>query len=308
MGKVRVVTDSSAHFLDPGVIDRYGITVVPLQIHFGNQHFLEGVDLDAEDFFHRVSHGGPLPKVVTASVADFAMAYEQLHRETDQIISIHRSRQLGPTWQNASAASRNFLGRCDIIVIDSLTTSAGLAVIVEAAARAAAEDAPLDAVVRTVRGVIPRIYSVFYVETLDYIQHNKLLGDAQSILGTMLGIKPFITIEDGVLVPMEKARTRTQAIDRLVEYVTEFASLEQMMILQNTPYPTEQTRMFQDRLALEFPGREFPVMMYGPSLATYIGPDAMGVVVFEGEEVLDLGRSGDEDDEDFDDLGDFEDV
>jgi DegV family protein with EDD domain len=296
LGKVRVVTDSSAHFVDPGVIDRYQIAVLPLEIHFGSQRFKEGIDIDADGFFHRVSHGGPQPVVVDPPPTEIAEIYARLGRESDQIISIHRSRQLGPTLQNATTAARTLLGRYDIALIDSLTTSAGLGIIVEEAARAAYQGESLDSVVRIVRGIVPRIYSVFYVETLDYLQHNRLLGEAQAILGTMLGIKPFLTIEDGELVPMEKVRTRPQAIDRLVEFVTEFSSVERMIILQNTPYPTEQTRMLQERLMFEYPDREFPCMMYGPSLAAQIGPDGMGVVVYEGD--AGLG--------DVDDLGDLD--
>jgi DegV family protein with EDD domain len=284
LGKVRIVTDSSAHFLDSGVVDRYDVIVVPLEIHFGNQRFKEGIEIDAGEFFHRISHGGPIPTVSAPSVADFAAVYNCLIQQTDQIVSIHRSRRLDSTWQNARAASQTLLGRCEIAVIDSFTTSAGQAIIVEEAARAAEQQDTLEAIVRVVRGTIPRIYSVFYVDTLDYIQHNNLIGEAQAILGTMLGIKPFLTIEGGDLVTMEKVRTCHQAIDRLVEFVTEFFSVERVIILQNTPYLTDQTRMLQDRLTLEFPEREFPIMMYGPSLAAQIGPDGMGVAVFEGAE------------------------
>ncbi|MBN1286018.1 MAG: DegV family protein [Anaerolineae bacterium] len=282
MGKVHVVTDSSAHFLDPGVVGRYDITVVPMEIRFGDQSFKEGVNIDADEFFYRVSRGGAMPDLIPPSVEDFAEVYRQLNRKTDQIISVHRSHQLDATWQNARTASQMFLGRCDIAVIDSGTTTAGQSILVEEAACAAEIETSLEAVVRTVRGIIPRIYSVFYVETMDYIRRHRLLGEAQTILGTMLGIKPFMTIEEGELVAMEKVRTRNQATDRLVEFVTEFANIERLIILQNTPYPTDQTRMLQDRLALEFPGSEFPILMYGPSLATQIGPDGMGVVVYEG--------------------------
>jgi fatty acid-binding protein DegV len=119
------------------------------------------------------------------------------------------------------------------------------------------------------------------VNSLEYLRHNGLLSEAQSILGTMLNIKPFLTIEDGELIPMEKVRTQSQAIDKLVEFVAEFSDVEELVILQNTPYATDQTRLLQDRLATEFPGHHFPVMMYGPSLATMLGPDGMGVVVHE---------------------------
>lgn len=284
MGKVHIITDSSAHFLDPGIINRYDITVVPMEIRFGDQSFKEGVNIDADEFFYRVSRGGAMPKLYPPSIEDFTKVYAELSQKTDQIISIHRSRQLDDTWYNAKAASRMYLGRCDIAVIDSGTTTAGQALLVEEAAQSAEIEPSLEAVVRVVRGIIPRIYSVFYVETMDYIQRHHLLGEAQTILGTMLGIKPFMTIEEGELVAMEKVRTRNQATDRLVEFVTEFSSIERLIILQNTPYPTDQTRMLQDRLALEFPHGEFPILMYGPSLATQIGPDGMGVVVYEGLE------------------------
>jgi fatty acid-binding protein DegV len=100
----------------------------------------------------------------------------------------------------------------------------------------------------------------------------------------MLHLTPFLQREEGDLIPMETVRTPLQAVDKLVEFVAEFAAVENLVILQNTSYPTDQTRMLQDRLAAEFPGRSFPVMMYGPSLASMIGPDGMGVVVYEGEE------------------------
>ncbi len=284
MGKVHIVTDSSAHFINPSVIERYNIIVVPMEIRFGDQRFREGIDIDADEFFYRVSRAGVVPELVPPSADDFAAVYKRINRHTDQIISIHRSRRLDNTWQNAEEASKTLLGRCDIAVIDSGTTSAGQAILVEEAAGIIEAETPLEAVVRAVRGIIPRIYSVFYVETMDYIRRNRMLGEAQTILGTMLGIKPFMTIEEGTLVAMEKVRTRNQATDRLVEFVTEFSSIEKLIILQNTPYPTDQTRLLQDRLALEFPRSEFPILMYGPSLAVHIGPDAMGVVVYEGTE------------------------
>lgn len=284
MGKVRIVTDSSAHFLNPEVIAHYQIQVIPLTIQVGKQSLLEGVDIDAAAFFQLTAHGGPLASLSAPPVDAFAAVYQKLNRQTDQILSLHISRQMSQTWDHARAASKTLLGRCEIAVLDSMTASAGLAMLVEAAARTAEDGATLDEVVHVVRAMVPRVYSVFYVDTLDYLRRNGLLSEPQSILGTMLDIKPFLTIEDGELIPMEKVRTQAQAIDKLVEFVAEFSSIEQLVILHNAPHPTDRTCMLQDRLALEFPGHALPLMMYGPSLASMIGPDGMGVVVCEGEE------------------------
>ena len=118
------------------------------------------------------------------------------------------SRNMSNSWANALKASKTLLGRCEIAVINSQTTSVGLAMLVEAAAQMAETGADLDDIVRMVRAMIGHVYTVFYVDKLDYLRHNGLLSEAQTILGTMLDIKPFLTIEEGELVPMEKVRTR----------------------------------------------------------------------------------------------------
>lgn len=287
MGKVRIVTDSSAHFPNPDSVERYRIQVVPLTVRLGAQSFREGIDIDADTFLRLESHGKPAAALVAPSVETFADLYAHLNQETDQILSLHMSHSMSQTWDHARVASKTLLGRCEIAVVDSLTTSVGLAMLVEIAGRAAEAGADLDEIVRLTRARLPHVYSVFYVETLDYLRHNGLLSESQTILGTMLEIKPFLTIEEGELMPMEKVRTQAQAIDKLVEFVTEFTGIEQLVILRNTPYPTERTRQLQDRLAVEFPGRHFPMMMYGPSLAAMIGPDGMGIVVCENPDAED---------------------
>jgi fatty acid-binding protein DegV len=109
------------------------------------------------------------------------------------------------------------------------------------------------------------------------------MTSSHTILSALLGIKPFIGVEHGRLALIEKVRTRAQAIDRLVEFVVEFAEIEDVVILQHKTYMSEQTRMVQDRLAVEFPGQYFPYSLYGPSMASLIGADATGLVVLERE-------------------------
>lgn len=281
MSRVRIVTDSTAHFLNADMAARHDIQIVPLTISVGAQLFHEGVDIDADTFFRLASHETTPARLIAPDTDTFAALYQRLNRETDQILSLHSSCHMSNTWSNALAASKTLLGRCEIAVVDSMTTSVGLAMLVETAAQVAEQGAELEEVVRIVRAMVPHVYSVFFVDSLDYLRHSGLLSEAQSILGAMLDIKPFLTIEDGELIPMEKVRTQAQAIDKLVEFVAEFSALERLVILENTPYPTDRTRQLQDRLAAEFPGYIIPSMMYGPSLGTMIGPDGMGIVVYE---------------------------
>ncbi|HLF25705.1 MAG TPA: DegV family protein [Anaerolineae bacterium] len=287
MTKVQIITDSGAHFADPSVPERLGITVVPQIIQLGSQQFREGADLEAEEFFRRLPHFIGMPAAQPPSVDEFRTLYATHTRRNEQILSIHTSARMSTTIGRARQAADEFLGRGKIVVLDSMSTSLGLGILVEAAAEAAARGEPLDELVRIVRGMVPHLYAVYFTESLDYLERAGRLSKSQSILGTMLGIKPFLTIEEGEIIPMEKVRTREKAIEKLVEFVSEFSYIERVAIMQSGEQPTEDTRLLLERLEQTFPGQYFPVLMYGASLACLIGPDSLGIVIYEG-----AGRPG----------------
>jgi DegV family protein with EDD domain len=278
---VKIVTDSTA-YLEPGVAEELEISVVPLNIHFGDEILRDGVDITAAEFFRRLDRSPEMPTSSPPSRSTFEKLYSKLSKTTDEIVSIHISDKLSQTCAMANAAAAPFLGRCDIAVVDSLTTSLGLGILATAAAKAAAQGKTLDEIVRLLRGMIPHIYVVFLVETLDYLEREGRIGRAQAILGSMLGIKPLLIMEDGEIVPLEKVRTRSRAIDKLFEFVVEFPRIEQMAILQKSPVATEETLLLIERLELVLPEIEFPIISYGPVLATHVGPNTMGIIVYEG--------------------------
>jgi DegV family protein with EDD domain len=278
VGKVRIVTDSAARFENGSAVEKYQIEIIPMRLHMGSQTFVEGVEIDSEELFHRMRHSHAIPTIEPPSVEEFGSLFQTLCKETDQICVLTNSQHLSKAWYHANQARQSLLGRCEIAIMDSQTTSVGLGF------RAADDGADLEDIVRMVRGLIPRLYSVYYVETLDYVQRAGLIGEAQAVLGTMLNIMPFLTIEAGVLIPMEKVRTHAHAVDKMVEFVSEFITIEKLIIMQNTLHITDQARMLQDRLMIDFPDLEYPIMLYEPLLSTWIGPDGMGVVVLEGED------------------------
>ena len=297
MPRIHIVTDSTAHFTDPDLLKKYPITVVPLTIHLGAQTFRDGVDITTAQLFEQSNHGGPLPTAEAPTPEQFAAVYEALWKSGDSIISIHVSGKLSTVPHNARVGAEALAGRCKIIVIDSLSASVGLGVLVETAAHAVARGDNLDDVVRLVRGQVGRLYTVFFIETMEYLAQAGRISKAQAILGTMLGIKPILTLEEGEIVPMEIVRARPQAIEKIVEFVMEFSDIEHAAILQSTPRPTDDTRLLLEQLALEFPGRHWPVITYGPALATLLGLGAMGIIVHEAEVDPESAALADEDDE-----------
>jgi DegV family protein with EDD domain len=204
-----------------------------------------------------------------------------LSQATDKIVCVHVSSALNDVAEIAREAAKGFAGRQRIVVIDTATTSIGLGLIVEAAARAARAGEPLPEIVRIVRGMIPHIYALFFSDSLEYLEAWGRLGPAQTLLGTMLGLKPFATMEDGDLLPIEKIRHYPHAVDKFYDFIIEFSRIEQMYLLQHG-FETEAAQLLEC-LETAYPGREFPVIGYPPSLAIHIGPKALGVIVYEGE-------------------------
>jgi DegV family protein with EDD domain len=222
------------------------------------------------------------PRVIGPTAQDFHRVYGHLTRITDQIISLHSSASLSLVHREAERATRGFLGRYDIEIVDSQTLSLGLGILAEEAASLAEESMPLPAIVRRIRGLLRHIYVSLTTDTLDYLEHSGLISASQAVLGTMLDNKPSLAIERGTIVPMEKVIGRDDAIGKLADFANEFPHIEKMAILQSTPYATEETEMLRADVEVKAQDGQLPILLYGPLLASHIGPDAIGLLVYEG--------------------------
>ncbi len=276
--RVKIVTDSAAD-LSPDVAKELDITVLPIKLHLDGETLLDGIDTDAVAFNKRLQQSAIIPYNTGPSVEEFEKTYNELSKKTDHILSIHVSRKLSSTYSAAKQATSIFLGRSNIAVVDSLSVSHGLGTLVTAAAEAAQTGQTLDDILKLIRGIIPHIYIVFFVESLHYLEHGKRIGAAEAILGTMLQIKPLLMIEDGDIQPLEKVKTRELAIEKLYEFAVEFSEFEEIAILQN--YPDEETDELIERIQTVFPEAQIPIHEYGPVLAAHLGPGAMGIMVYE---------------------------
>lgn len=285
MTRIHIVTDSSALFVNAHFVQQHPVTVVPNRLELGGKTYREGIDLSAEEMLQLIARQPKPPKVIPPTSAEFVEVYKRLAAGCDAVLSIHASREIFNTWNNARIAAQQIAGQCEIVVIDSQMLCAAQGLLVQVAVKAIREHDDLEEIVRLVRGAIDRLYAVYYVESVDYLLHNRIMSPSHAILGTMLNLKPFVTIEEGHLRPIEKVRTRGQAVERLVEFAVEFDYIEETAILQSKAHLSEQSRMLQDRLAAEFPRKRFPHTVYSPSLAALIGADATGIVILE--EIMD---------------------
>lgn len=276
---VRIVTDSSSD-ISPRLAAELGITVLPLRINLGTEVYYDGVDIDRSDFYRYLAKSGDRPTVEPPLLKEFQNAYRRLLKGTEQVLSIHVSSRLNRTAEVAQEATKAFLGRSKITVVDSQMISWGLELLVTVAAEAAQRGASVEEIVRLIRGVIPHIYMVFFVENLDYVEGRGYRGRKRMLSGHFPGLRPLLIIEDGEVMPLERVRSRGTSTDRLFEFVAEFAGFDRVTILQGRL--SDGTQTLFERLIEAFPKKRLDIKPYGVALATYLGPNALGVGVYEG--------------------------
>ena len=283
MSAIHIVTDSSVRFLDPTPVGHPQVHFAPVTVRFPDRSIEERPDLGLEA--HRSAFTTNPGDAVCdpPSVKQLERIYSELQQHTDQIVSIHTSAGISGSYRNALKASESFRGRSDIQVVDSTSLSVGLGILVNAGLKAVEQGLSLEDVVRLVRGLIPRLYVVFFLDDLIYLERNGLVSKSQAILGNMLGILPFLTVEHGRLITMEKVRNRLRAQEKLVEFVTEFSSIEHLVLLHSRPEPDDETRLVAERLQAMYPDNSIAFLDYGPAAATYIGLNGLGAVVLENE-------------------------
>jgi len=284
MEKVQIVTDSNA-YLSPEVLEKYDITVIPHQIKVGKKVCTEDENFTADNLFQEMDRSynigvEHLPVVNAADINEILDAYQTVSNQAEEVMSIHMSSQLSPMWGNVHHAGGLLKGRATIRAIDSLSTSFGLGLLVEMAAEAAEQGASLSEIARIINGAVPHLYFTVFSESLSYLERSTNLSASQSLLGTMLGIKAMLMMEDGDLVPLEKVQTREDVVEKLYEFVVEFASVERVGIMQDNY--DETCDQLVERLNEALPNVSIDRVPYPPSLATYLGPNIIGIVVYEG--------------------------
>ena len=258
---VRVVTDSTAD-LPEALARELGITVVPLNVHFGDETLRDGVDIAPDEFYRRLVASPRPPTTSQPSVGLFLDTYSKLLDQGDEIVSIHVSSLVSGTHNSAIQAVQELGPGRPIAVVDSLQASLSLGLPAIAAARAAQSGAGLDEVRSVAEGASSRARLFGLLETLEYLQRGGRIGRAQAWVGTLLRIKPLLTIEDGVAHPLERVRTRSKGVERLGALVRELAPLDDLAVLHaDTP---DDAAALAERVAESLPGRALTLSQFGP--------------------------------------------
>jgi DegV family protein with EDD domain len=272
---VAIVTDSTAYLPDNGA----DVSVVPLRVHLGARTAVDGVDVTSSDIVtalrskQAVSTSRPSP-------AEFAAVYRSLlDAGADHVVSIHIAAALSGTWESAVLAAQDF-GHGIVRVVDSRGTAAGLGFAVSAAAAAAASGASAAEVQQAATSVVDRTRTLFYVDTLEYLRRGGRIGTAAALLATSLSIKPLLHMVEGQIVALEKVRTPTRALARLVALTAEAAGDRPVDVAVHHLAAPARAEAVAAQLRSGIPSLgELHVAEIGPVLGAHLGPGTIGTIL-----------------------------
>jgi DegV family protein with EDD domain len=254
------------------------VTVLPHSIQVNGDMLPDGKDLS---IYNRISKKFSPPLTLPPSIDAFRNAYSVLGSQYKDIVVILVSSHLSQAISNAQLASQSSSTPANIFIIDSLNTSIGLGLLVQVAAELAQRGYPGLEINRLVRGMISHIYSVFCLPDLSHLHRAGLLDPAQAIVGEMLGVIPFFTLENGKLVHTQKIRSPRHLVDIMYEFIAEFENLKYLALLQGITTYEQESRNLRDRISQNI--RTTPLCEHGLglALATILGPHCIGLVAME---------------------------
>ncbi len=278
---VKIVTDSLSD-LTNDLIGKLDITLVPLTVLFGHQTYLDRVTISTDEFYHRLIHGDVWPTSTQPTPQDFANNYDKLAEETKEILVISFTAKLSGTYQSAMAGKGLMKSKkCRVEVIDSQTLAMSLGLVVLAVAREAQKGTNLDKLIEFTHKALKHSHIIIYFDTLKYLAKGGRIGKAQSLLGSVLSIKPILTVKEGELSPVTRVRSPAAGVTYLHNFIKSFKNIEAIGI-EHTTLP-ESADELAKLFSTAYP--KIPVFRstVSPVLGVYGGPNALAVTVLEAE-------------------------
>lgn len=274
---VRVVTDSACD-LPPEMCAELGIEVVPLTIRFGDREYVDRKELTSDEFWRQLEASAVLPETAAPSVGVFEETFRGLHEAgADGIVCVNLSADLSATMQSAQVAAKALDGLCPIEIIDSRSASMGIGILALLAARRASEGADVATIAREVNERRDHQKLFAALDTLEYLRKGGRIGGAEAMLGSMLSIKPIITVEAGAVEQAGKVRTRSKALRFMLDRVPE-GTVESICVMHSGANDLDD---FLDSVRPKVPGAEIVVGHIGPVVGVHVGPRAVGLTWIE---------------------------
>ncbi|MBU5672898.1 DegV family protein [Paenibacillus brevis] len=290
MKQVIIVADSTAD-VPKAMVEEYGIHIVPMRLAFGDETFVEGIDITVEEFYDRLSKSRDLPTTSQTSPSQYVEVYRNLMQQYpgSPIVSIHISSGMSGTFQSAllakSMIEEEHEENADITVIDSLCATYGFGLQVVLAARMAKAGASVEEIKAEVDRVGKARQLYFLVDVLEYLQKGGRIGKAAAILGTLLNIKPILSVDDeGVIYAVDKVRGHKKAVSRVIElFKNDYKDQKDINIAVCDCVNPEGAEEILRLMGEHFTIHEVVRTSIGAVVGTHVGPGTVATFIWPAE-------------------------
>lgn len=279
MANTMVLTDSAAN-IPPEWIEKYPLRTLPHNIHWDNDSFLDGISITPAEFYKRLSGSKTLPTTSQPSAQDFLNTFEELDSQADGIVVPLISSGISGTVDSATSAARQFT-RVPVEIVDTRVTAVGQTIVALKAARAAAEGKSIQEVLQAAEDVVSKLGIYFAVDTLEYLHRGGRIGGASRFLGTMLNFKPILYMNpEGFIDALERTRTSSKAIQRLIELAVEKADGKPSTVgILHADRPQLAEEVSQT-LKQKIDCIEVIITELSPVISVHVGPGTIGIAVY----------------------------
>lgn len=279
---LHIVTDGAAD-MPPEWGEKYKIHTVPINIQFGEETYLQFIDLDFDSFYEKVTETKTVPKTAQPSPHQFIEFYKKIANQGDTILSIHVTSKLSGTYASAVIATEELKDQYNIIPVDSAGGSLGIGFMCREARKMADAGKSVDEILTYIDQVKNDVQIILTLDTLEYARMSGRVGALSAALASLLNIKPIAVLDNGVVEMVGKVRTRKAALKRVVEMATErYGKRPVSLGILHARAPEAGAKLLTDvQNALNT--QEAVITDLSLSLATNFGPGTLGIVLYPAE-------------------------
>ncbi len=283
MPKVAIVTDSTAYLPD-ALVKANNLTITPQVLIWGEETFQDGIDILPDEFYRKLEHAKVMPTTSQVAIVTMKATFEKLLDAGYDVLGIFISSKFSGTMQSAIQA-KEMLPKAanNIAFVDSLSTSMAMGFQVLTAARAAQAGTGLAECQKLAEESRKHTGVYFVVDTLEFLHRGGRIGGAQALLGSALNIKPVLTLVDGRIETADKVRTKSKAIDRMIDLVVESVAGRTPVRLATLHANAEaEARHLLDAAAERLNPVEKVLSSVSPVIGTHTGPGTVGLAFMAG--------------------------
>lgn len=270
--KVQIVTDSTCDIPEE-LIRELAIKVVPIYIRFGEKTYKDGIEITKNQFYSMLTSLSVKPATSQPTPEDFYNTYVGHCDRAEGIVSIHISSKISGTYNSAMIAKKTLRSRCPIEIIDSKFNSAGLGLVVAAAARAAKAGANFSEVISETNRAITQTRMFGMFSTMKYLAQSGRVNKTIAAAASILNVMPLLTFYDGEIIRAGLVRTTQKGIERIYDFVRKNTPITELSIVHSEV--AEQAQQLRKRLIEFMQEEKIPVSDLGASLGVHGGPGVL---------------------------------